>query len=51
MFGIDLISLSIGVFVGAGLGEGARMMINGWRKRAVAKVKDVYEDIHENVSG
>lgn len=45
MFGIDLISLVIGVFIGAGLGEGARMMINGWRRSAVNKVKDVVDDI------
>lgn len=49
MFGIDLISLVLGVFVGAGLGEGARRMINSWRLRAVEKAKDVYEDLHENV--
>lgn len=49
MFGIDLISVVVGVFIGAGLGEGARRIINGWRKRAVEKAKDVYEDIHEHV--
>ena len=45
MFGIDLISIVIGIFIGAGLNEGVRMMINAWRNRVVEKAKDVFDDI------